>query len=638
MTQPTPEERLGRLLPLVRRLAEDKGRPDLARAVPERADHEGPLPRVVVAGETKRGKSSLVNALLGRPGLSPVGVDVTTSCYLTFTRGTPESATALLAGRAQRAGSSGAESAAELDLEVRRHPIALDAIADYASVQGRVLHARTATEDADADVVGIEAVLDAPVLDGILLIDTPGVGGLVEGHGAITVRMLEQAEALLFILDGSGPILEPEVEFLAEAQARVGAILVVVTKSDAYPAERVQRLIEESRANLDRRERRLADLPFVTVSARRAELAASPAAHGAAADTLRSLSGLSDVQRWLQESVRPRAAGLRKLTAARAAQRVLMALRAAEDQTPAALAGDPTRRKELEAEEQRLQPFLSDPAAVRVAVSHQIQRMRMEPRTAFDEDMRRLRDDFRERVTTSSSETLATLPQELEAAISAAAAARLQELADLGAAVGRRVAERLGYEGMAEEAVRRARAEGDWTLQGPGRGARDRSTAALGLLGMVGLGNMVGGSVATLALSTGIVASSVLTGGVVHVLGLGVAAGLGWWRVRTGDRQQQRAQLQSWVSQAIADSRALFATTVERVTVEMQQWTEVTLPELIRERSNQIKAVRQELQALDAAGAAARASAAAAHSKRLSDIDSLLRPANEVVQALALER
>jgi ribosome biogenesis GTPase A len=45
------------------------------------ADEAGPI-RVVVVGETKRGKSMLLNTIIGRPHLSPVGVDVTTSCWL----------------------------------------------------------------------------------------------------------------------------------------------------------------------------------------------------------------------------------------------------------------------------------------------------------------------------------------------------------------------------------------------------------------------------------------------------------------------------------------------------------------------------------------------------------------------------
>jgi hypothetical protein len=46
-------------------------------------DGEAP-PLVVVAGEVKRGKSTLVNALLGQPGLAPSGVDVVTSAPVMF--------------------------------------------------------------------------------------------------------------------------------------------------------------------------------------------------------------------------------------------------------------------------------------------------------------------------------------------------------------------------------------------------------------------------------------------------------------------------------------------------------------------------------------------------------------------------
>jgi hypothetical protein len=44
----------------------------------------GSLPVVLVAGEDKRGKSSLVNALLQRPNMSPVGVDAVTGAPISF--------------------------------------------------------------------------------------------------------------------------------------------------------------------------------------------------------------------------------------------------------------------------------------------------------------------------------------------------------------------------------------------------------------------------------------------------------------------------------------------------------------------------------------------------------------------------
>src|SRR5437870_1694805 len=47
-------------------------------------EHSDARPVVVVAGETKRGKSAFINALLGRPGLSPSGLDHATNAFVRF--------------------------------------------------------------------------------------------------------------------------------------------------------------------------------------------------------------------------------------------------------------------------------------------------------------------------------------------------------------------------------------------------------------------------------------------------------------------------------------------------------------------------------------------------------------------------
>ena len=69
------------------------GRPDLAESLsaPPSADRD-PADRSVVAvvGETSRGKSALVNALIGRTGLSPVDPQVTTCVPVLFTFDDPE--------------------------------------------------------------------------------------------------------------------------------------------------------------------------------------------------------------------------------------------------------------------------------------------------------------------------------------------------------------------------------------------------------------------------------------------------------------------------------------------------------------------------------------------------------------------
>src|SRR4051812_10056436 len=54
---------------------------ETAGVLAARRPRTGP-PRVVVVGETNRGKSSLLNALIGVPGASPVDAGVATCTYL----------------------------------------------------------------------------------------------------------------------------------------------------------------------------------------------------------------------------------------------------------------------------------------------------------------------------------------------------------------------------------------------------------------------------------------------------------------------------------------------------------------------------------------------------------------------------
>src|ERR1700722_4774230 len=83
-----PQRRIRLIGADVRTVLVENGLDDLVtRLDGEIGVDESAVAAVVVAGETKRGKSSLVNALLARPGLSPVGPDVATNCFISFLRG-----------------------------------------------------------------------------------------------------------------------------------------------------------------------------------------------------------------------------------------------------------------------------------------------------------------------------------------------------------------------------------------------------------------------------------------------------------------------------------------------------------------------------------------------------------------------
>ena len=70
------------------------------------------------------------------------------------------------------------------------------------------------------NVEQVEVRLPHPLLErGIVLIDTPGIGGLNAAHAAATLAFLPVADALVFVTDASAELTAPELEFLASARS-----------------------------------------------------------------------------------------------------------------------------------------------------------------------------------------------------------------------------------------------------------------------------------------------------------------------------------------------------------------------------------------------------------------------------------
>jgi hypothetical protein len=141
------------------------------------------------------------------------------------------------------------------------------------------------------EVTGVEVVLDEPLLDGLRLVDTPGVDGLTLGHRHATAAALRRADALLFAVSAQDqPILRHELEFLAEAAARVPTVAFVFTKVEDSASGRA--LLAENRARLAGFAGpqgaglepgvggRLLEAPWLPVSAKLGEAASSLAAAG----------------------------------------------------------------------------------------------------------------------------------------------------------------------------------------------------------------------------------------------------------------------------------------------------------------------------------------------------------------------
>lgn len=214
------------VLDMATRAATAYRRPDLARRLGQtRQRLLDPSFHVFVVGEYKQGKSSLVNALLNAP-ICPVDDDIATSAPTAVRYAVEPGAAVLLAPP----GGDGATAADEAPEPVREQ-IPLDRVVDYVTEAANPANERRV----HAVEVGVPRKLLA---GGLVLVDTPGVGGLGSPHTAITLGALPLADALVLVSDASQELTEPELEFLQTARRMCPNVVCVLSKIDLYPAWR----------------------------------------------------------------------------------------------------------------------------------------------------------------------------------------------------------------------------------------------------------------------------------------------------------------------------------------------------------------------------------------------------------------
>ncbi|MET8446058.1 dynamin family protein [Streptomyces sp. NPDC005209] len=175
---------------------------------------------VLVCGEFKRGKSTLLNALLGETtALCPVGTSFTTNAVTTISYAPEERITVTL---------ENPDGTTE-EREIERAEIARYATEGAGPPGGaRVLSVRVLTPN-------------KRLAGGLTLVDTPGVGGVHRDHTAATAAFLPVADALLFVTDVLKPLSEGELAFLRRAMKAARTLgdtegqIFVLNKTDAVP-------------------------------------------------------------------------------------------------------------------------------------------------------------------------------------------------------------------------------------------------------------------------------------------------------------------------------------------------------------------------------------------------------------------
>jgi GTP-binding protein EngB required for normal cell division len=161
--------------------------------------------RVLVAGEAKRGKSTLINALLDREVL-PAGVTPLTSV-----------ATAVRYGDDPRVQVRYADGHEE------KQP--LTALPDLVTERENPGNRRQVAE--------VTVYLDAPLLaDGVELVDTPGTGSVFERDTTAAHAALETMDAAVFVLAADPPVSAAERELHAQVSRLSVTAFTLLNKAD----------------------------------------------------------------------------------------------------------------------------------------------------------------------------------------------------------------------------------------------------------------------------------------------------------------------------------------------------------------------------------------------------------------------
>ncbi len=181
---------------------------------------------LAVLGQMKRGKSSFINALMGAEIL-PTGVLPVTAVITEIKYGVAPEAIVLY--------STGA-----------RQQIDLGTLADYITESGNPGNQR--------QVASIELAYPSPFLaNGIILIDTPGIGSTHAHNTRTTEGYLEQVDAGIVVLSVDPPITEVESHFIRKVKEEVPKLFFILNKVDAVSADEVphiSRFLEEELSRL----------------------------------------------------------------------------------------------------------------------------------------------------------------------------------------------------------------------------------------------------------------------------------------------------------------------------------------------------------------------------------------------------
>ena len=417
----TPEESVTRAADIARRYGQDSAA-DRAVQMLNATFRAG---TVVVMGEVKRGKSSLVNALIAQPDLLPVDVLTCTSAPIrvAVSHDGPVVPQVTLV--------RGTEREMILATELARW-VTVDGVG---SLQG---NNNTGMDEAQDPPSSAEISVRYPEMDGITVVDTPGVGGLDKRAVTAALQEARHAGVLLMVCDASTPITAPEMDILRQAHDSVGGVIVAVTKTDKN-TRRWRAIVEDNKRLIS--SHMGIDVPVVGVSSLRA-LDAARCIDPARRAELERRSGIAQLRSQLRAQLRqPAAMGQR--AALQSITTTLTGIAKTVRDDIRLLAESSTAVEQLEAEKTTLERLREESSEFEQRFQRDLAVARTRVTEGLDKALEEVRHEWTQQINADSLRVLRSKPQvftsqietELAVVMEDTVGAMVEEISELASAL-----------------------------------------------------------------------------------------------------------------------------------------------------------------------------------------------------------